>query len=165
MSDCTITYRTVKLEILKDWHINFLKFIFDSTGDDIKVDRNKPLGKYLCSFTRSADYPIQFDKNKKYVTLILPNNQYFRNKDKFLYYSFQDTQLISDQLDSIAHFHHDRMLHAGKSIHMTRKRVIEIFSTRIYGEKSYDALVKSEYREREFCIKWLQDAAKELGYS
>jgi len=166
MDDVTITYRTVNLELKKDWYRNYLKFVFETEDDLIKVKRSEDLGKFLYSRVRISRYPIPKPApGINYVKLVMPAHANTTDSRKFMYYSVDDVIKIGDYIESMAHLDHWSMVSVGREMGMTRKTIISAFSTFIFGEDSYDALSKDEYRKRKNKVLRLVKMAKEFGYS
>ena len=159
------TYRTVKLELKKPWYINYLRWVFDSDTDTIKINRSENLGRYLFSFVRNSSLPVHFDKTKPHVTLIMPDHKNSTGKNKFMYYNEEDMVYINDQIESCARFDLSNMINASRrDLGMNRKTVVSIFTTLIFGEDSYEALIKSEYRNRKKKVLRTLESGKLLGY-
>ena len=159
------TYRTIKLELKKPWYINYLKFVFASEDEPIKINRNEPLGKLLFSMVRTSNMPLHLTNDKKFVKLVMPDHKHDTGKYKFMYYTDEDTERISDYIEAMAYIDHRSMIATGKlDLGMDKKTVISIFSTMIYGDDCYEALTKDEYRKRKKYSIWLQKSAKEFGY-
>ena len=159
------TYRTIKLELKKDWYINYLKFVFACDSDPIKVNRNEQLGKLLFSMVRSSSVPLHFKNDKPFCKLIMPDHKHDTGKYKFMYYTDEDVERISDYIEAMAYIDHRSMIATGRNdLGMNKKTVVSIFSTMIYGDDCYEALVKDEYRKRKRFVSWLQKSAKEFGY-
>jgi hypothetical protein len=159
------TYRTIKLELKKDWYINYLKFVFATEEDPIKINRTEPLGKMLFSMVRTSNLPMHFCNEKPFVKLVMPSHGHDTGKYKFMYYTAEDVERISDYIEAMAYIDHRTMIVTGRNdLGMDKKTVVSIFSTMIYGEDCYEALTKDEYRKRKKYALWLQKSAKEFGY-
>jgi len=166
MDDVTITYRTINLELKKDWYINYLKFVFDADDEPIKIKRSEDLGKFLHSRVRTSRFPIPKPvPGTKFVKLIMPDHPNTNDKRRFMYYSAEDVSKIGDYIEACAHLDHWSMVSVGREMGMNRKTIISAFSTLIFGEDSYDALIKDEYRKRKNKVLRLVKMAKEFGYS
>lgn len=166
MDDSTTTYRTINLTLKKDWYLNYLKFIFDSDDEPIKVKRTEELGKFLFSRVRTSRFPIPKPyPGTRFVKLVMPNHSNSTEKYKFLYYTEEDVCKISDYIEAAAHLDHWSMVSVGREMGMNRKTIISVFSTVIFGDDSFDALSKDEYRKRKNKVLRLVKLAKEFGYT
>lgn len=166
MDDVTITYRTINLELKKDWYLNYLKFVFESEDEPIKVKRCEELGKFLFSRVRTSRYPIPKPAaGTRFVKLVMPDHPNSTEKYKFMYYTDEDVSKIGDYIEAMAHLDHWSMVSVGREMGMNRKTIISVFSTLIFGEDSFDALAKDEYRKRKNKVMRLVKLAKEFGYT
>ena len=165
MQDVSVTYRTINLALRQPWYLNYLKFIFGSETEPIKVNRNEELGKYLFSMVRTAQLPVHFDTSLPYVKLIMPNHECDTGRYKFMYYTVEDTIRIGDYIEAVAYADLRSIIAAGNiDLGMDKKTIISLFSHLIYGKDCYEALKKDEYRKRKKSMLWLQKSAKEFGY-
>lgn len=167
MNDVTITYRTISLELKKEWYLNYIRFVFEADDDieEIKVKRSEELGKFLFSRVRLSRFPIRKPATgTRYVKLIMPDHPNSTDGNKYMYYTDEDVAKIGDYIEAMAHLDHWSMVSVGREMGMNRKTIISVFSTLIYGEDSFDALVKDEYRKRKNKVSRLVKLAKEFGY-
>lgn len=161
------TYKTVSLELRKPWYINYLQYVFGYDEDlgIIKINRDEVLGRYILSMIRFSYKPVKLKSEAEYIKLVIPN----RNdtaRFSFTYFTNDDITRISDAIEALAYIDSRSIIHSAHiDLGMSKKNIMYIYSTMIYGEEKYEAMKKDEQRKRQKQIKWLKKSAKELGYS
>lgn len=159
--------RSIALLLRKPFYENYLRHLFKSPCGPIKVSRTDEIGKYLYSRVRYSPLPLPVKRIKQshVINLVLPDHPTDMSHYHFIYYNEDDMVRINDFIEAIAYLDFRLMVQVGTNeMELDRKKVISLFSERIFGEDKYEMLKKDEYRRRKKMEEWLFQSVQQFGY-
>ncbi|EMS34598.1 hypothetical protein C943_03285 [Mariniradius saccharolyticus AK6] len=117
------------LNVTNPLYRDYFRYLFEEQSDGIfRISRESDVGKFICSFVRYSDRPVQQPKTEETLVLLLPNTDVLKDAlYNHVYLSKTDQAQINDFLHVFFNIDLDRYYLKGIKQRMRQKDIIESF--------------------------------------
>lgn len=158
---------SIELPLRRNYFADYLRWHFNSPGNDIHVSMKSPLGKLFYGMVQVAYRPQPKPTGNNIINIHLPVKDAKRLPTGFHHYP----PFVVDQINDLLDFYFDTDFRqyclVGKEIGMERRHMYESFlkNRNIRNtEDFFERLKKRDYRRRQLLMKLIDENSNDFGY-